>query len=414
MYTSVGQKLRQAREEQGHTLDDVAEVTHIRLHYLQAMEVGDFDALPSPVQKRGFLRAYAGFLGLDSKPLLEALERGPEPVFSPLVEETPAVQEPPAVPQEDEITPGKAEAKFAEIGGKLRAQREILGLSHEDVERHTHLRTHYLQALEAGNLKGLPSPVQGRGMLNNYAKFLGLDPEPLLLLFADGLQTRLAATHPERFEARPQQRRVRKPAGPVRRLFSRDFLLGSILVISLVVFAVWGVLQILSLRSARSSVPTPPSFAEVLLPSPSATEAATPTPTPNGGGTSIPAAGQPLPAEATQVNLTPEGQGPIQVQIIVRQRAWVRVTVDGEIALEGRVLPGSAYAYAGEEQVEILTGNGAGLQVIFNQQDLGALGLLGQVVQRIFTEDGLLTPTPSITPTPMDTPSASPTSTPGP
>ncbi|MGD2155529.1 MAG: DUF4115 domain-containing protein [Anaerolineales bacterium] len=414
MYKSVGQKLRHTREDQEYTLEEVAEETHIRLHYLQAMEVGDFDALPSPVQKRGFLRAYAGFLGLDSKPLLEALERGPEPVFSPIAEETPVAQEPPPVPRESEITLGEPEAKFEEIGRRLRAQREILGLSHEDVERHTHLRSHYLQALETGNMKGLPSPVQGRGMLNNYAKFLGLDPEPLLLLFADGLQSRLAAIHPERFETRPQQRRVRKPAGPLRRLFSRDVLLGSLLVISLVTFSVWGVLQILSLRSAQGPAPTPPSIAEVLLSSPTATEAPTLTPTPNDAEAPISVAEQPLLEEATQINLTPEGQGPIQVQIIVRQRAWVRVTIDGEIAFEGRVLPGSAYAYAGEEQIEILTGNGAGLQVIFNQQDLGALGLLGQVVQRSFTEEGVLTPTPSITPTPFDTPSFSPTPTAGP
>ena len=39
---------------------------------------------------------------------------------------------------------------------------------------------------------GLPSPVQGRGMLKNYADFLGLESDTLLLTFADGLQTGLA------------------------------------------------------------------------------------------------------------------------------------------------------------------------------------------------------------------------------
>ncbi len=89
--------------------------------------------------------------------------------------------------------PESAEAIFTEVGKLLLRQRELLGLSLEDIERHTHLRQHYLQALEAGDLEGLPSPVQARGMLNNYAAFLGMDPETLLLRFADGLQARLQA-----------------------------------------------------------------------------------------------------------------------------------------------------------------------------------------------------------------------------
>ena len=76
--------------------------------------------------------------------------------------------------------------------------------------------------------------------------------------------------------------------------------------------------------------------------------------------------------------------------MVVQQRTWMRVTVDGEVAFEGRVLPGSAYPFAGEERVELVTGNGAGLQVFFNQQDLGLLGLFGEVVQRVFTVQGVL------------------------
>ena len=53
----------------------------------------------------------------------------------------------------------------------------------------------YLQALEAGEFDHLPSSVQARGMLNNYAHFLDLDVDALLLTFAEGLQTqRLRAT----------------------------------------------------------------------------------------------------------------------------------------------------------------------------------------------------------------------------
>ena len=93
----------------------------------------------------------------------------------------------------------------------------------------------------------------------------------------------------------------------------------------------------------------------------------------------------------------------MRVCLSVHQRAWVRVIVDGEVAFEGRMLPGSAYAYDGSQQIEILTGNGAALQVFYNQRDLGRLGIYGEVVDRIFTLEGELLPTPTITPTPTAT-----------
>ena len=87
----------------------------------------------------------------------------------------------------------------------------------------------------------------------------------------------------------------------------------------------------------------------------------------------------------------------------------MRVSVDGDVEFEGRVIPGSAYTFAGENQIELLTGNGAALQVFFNETDLGVLGVYGEVVNRVFTTDGLLLPTPTITSTPTITPEPSPT-----
>ncbi len=61
----LGQLLRETREEKGMTLEEVEELTRIRLKYLQALEEGDYDALPTPGHVHGFLRSYALCLGLD-------------------------------------------------------------------------------------------------------------------------------------------------------------------------------------------------------------------------------------------------------------------------------------------------------------------------------------------------------------
>ena len=399
MSTSIGEQLRQAREARLLTLEQVARATHIRVHYLNALEAGDFTALPSAAQARGFLRAYAGFLGLDAESLLREFGEATTPRDPP----TSPVLQPASTPSPS----GSVEADqiFAELGRTLKQRRELLGLSLEDVERHTHLRRHYLRALEAGDLEGLPSPVQGRGMLNNYAIFLGLNSEQLLLRFAEGLQVRLAAKQAARQDSRPVSSRT-QPAPPsaLRRLFSGDVLIGVTVTLFLLFFVVWGTLRIFAVREEQPPQPTAPSIAEVLLASPTASLSPTPAPvTPTSASPPITFETQFAPTGEAAAALPATSPGNVQVYITVLQRAWMRVTVDGEVQFEGRVIPGSAYTFTGDSQVEVLTGNGAGLQVFYNQQNIGLLGEFGQVVNRIFTPQEILLPTPTITMTPTAT-----------
>lgn len=71
----VGDRLRQAREAQGLTLEQVEEITKIRRRYLQALEEEEYDQLPGEVFVRGFLRNYSQALGLDADEILTAAGR---------------------------------------------------------------------------------------------------------------------------------------------------------------------------------------------------------------------------------------------------------------------------------------------------------------------------------------------------
>lgn len=62
---SVGSMLREAREDHGIELDDVARDLRIRHSYLQAIEDGRFTDLPGVTYATGFLRTYAEHLDLD-------------------------------------------------------------------------------------------------------------------------------------------------------------------------------------------------------------------------------------------------------------------------------------------------------------------------------------------------------------
>ena len=66
----IGERLIEAREERGLTLQDAERDTRISRRYLQALEDERFDIIPAPVYARGFLRSYSQYLGLETAPLL--------------------------------------------------------------------------------------------------------------------------------------------------------------------------------------------------------------------------------------------------------------------------------------------------------------------------------------------------------
>jgi cytoskeletal protein RodZ len=71
----LGDLLKERRLEHKWTLEEVAEQTRIRQEFLEALEEGDYGALPSDVQTRGFIRTYGLVLRLDPEELLSLYRR---------------------------------------------------------------------------------------------------------------------------------------------------------------------------------------------------------------------------------------------------------------------------------------------------------------------------------------------------
>lgn len=64
---SFGDRLQREREMRGITLEEIAEATKIGTRSLRALEQQDFDKLPGGIFNKGFVRAYARYLGLDEE-----------------------------------------------------------------------------------------------------------------------------------------------------------------------------------------------------------------------------------------------------------------------------------------------------------------------------------------------------------
>ena len=311
------------------------------------------------------------------------------------------------------------------IGANLREKRESLGLSLSDVERQTRIREVYLFALEEGNLDDLPSTVQGRGMLSNYAGFMGLDSEAFLSKFAEALQQKRVETLPEEEVGipLPTAQVKEQPITGLKRLISPDLIFTGSLFLVFFVFIIWGSVQLVSINSSNSKETVVP-ISDILLASG----------TPN---TSALVTVEGATAEATEVvdtsfnttdnlqqTLSATQTGAIQLVIVAHHRAFMKITVDGKEQFNGRVVPGTIYSYTGDTAIVMLTGDGSALEVYYNQNDLGIIGNTGQVVNYQFTAKGstdlgalntatpVPTSAPTLTPVPTNTPTATPTSTP--
>src|ERR1700755_2846037 len=74
--STVAEQLRQAREAQKLTIQELAEITKIRSDHIRALEEGNFNVFSAPVYIRGFVRTYATLLKLDVTRIMDNLAGG--------------------------------------------------------------------------------------------------------------------------------------------------------------------------------------------------------------------------------------------------------------------------------------------------------------------------------------------------
>jgi cytoskeleton protein RodZ len=238
------------------------------------------------------------------------------------------------------------------LGERLRAARERAGLEVSALAQRTHVRRAYLEALEEGRFRDLPEDVYTRNFVRLYAVNVGLDPAPLLDLYArerldavgrstlerrldhdrreasgrsgaDEGASRPADRSPTRSPRPPRSARAPAPArlpawlGPT--------FATAVLVVFVVALAAWGVDRFFAGPSGTAATtPDTPSAS-----APAATDGDVPAPgdgAPSGDGAA--AAGGPLTGPGTAVDAI------VRVDIVT-DPPGAEVTVDG-FAVQGR------------------------------------------------------------------------------
>jgi cytoskeleton protein RodZ len=269
------------------------------------------------------------------------------------------------------------------FGENLRREREMRGVTLQEISAATKISGRFLQALEEEEFAKLPGGVFTRSFIRAYAKYLGLDEDRVLAEYqliaqpkADVDLSRLAVSH---LDARRERSR-----GPLLTLLLAVILVGGGYLLYRYSHPALGPAGGVTGPSAAPTPATPAS------PPPQATSA------PAAAPSSIPPAAERSAAPAQGVGgsgaLTgpsaaldsgalsvASAEGGLVLQVAATERAWVAVDADGRTVLQQVLNPGEIETLKAKESFDVTTGNAQGIVLTLNGETLKPLGRRGEV-----------------------------------
>lgn len=261
------------------------------------------------------------------------------------------------------------------------------------------IRPRLIEAIEEGALDRLPSAVFAQGLVQTYARFLGVDPAPYL----DAYQR--AAVVPAQAAVRPESpsiryRTERLPGFLVPAIIACLLLaLGGYLYQQYAAFVAGaGLAEARPPDSARYiPTPLPPSpTAPTLAAAQPATTLTPPAATPPAAPVAQPATPTPMPTPPPVP--TPTVPREIKIEAQFSGRVWTQVEADGTIVFSGIQNTGDKKTWIAKERLMLWAGNAGDVSVIYNGKSIGKLGAPGEVLKITWTANP--TPDSAVTSTP--------------
>jgi cytoskeleton protein RodZ len=292
------------------------------------------------------------------------------------------------------------------FGENLRREREMRGVSLEEISAATKISVRLLQAIENEDFAKLPGGIFTRSFIRSYSRYLGLDEEAVLGEY------QMAA--PARADIDLGRLSTSRPGG--QRSGSKTPLIA--LVLAAAMLAGGYALFRYSRRAAEISGPVPattfsapPTPAAQPSASPAATEAVPPgssgpplvassqsgptgNPSPQGAGPAPPAGTDSTAAGTSTAPQLPDTQGGLVLQIAATDRAWTAVEADGKMTLQRVLAPNEVVTFRARDSFDITTGNAQGVILTLNGETLKPLGRRGEVKSIHLTHNDVKNPAP--------------------
>lgn len=266
------------------------------------------------------------------------------------------------------------------FGDRLRREREMRGITLDEISESTKISRRHLEALEREHFDHLPGGVFNKGFVRAYARFLGIDEDQAVTDYslASNEQPEPEDKFPLEVHDEPD-----RELNPRRSHLPLVFALAALAGV-LIGYFFWLKSKPQSTRSAASVQQTPTEGQGPKTPlAPTATaETATAAPAPS------------KPEQQAQP-VVQEKKKPAEktffVVIKAKEDSWVSIIADGKSVIPGKILNADAEKLVkAARQIVLRTGNAGGIDVIFNGKPLGALGNENEPRTLTFNATGLV------------------------
>lgn len=294
------------------------------------------------------------------------------------------------------------------FGEKMRREREMRGVSLEEISSSTKIGTRSLKALEEEDFEKLPGGIFNKGFVRAYAHFLGLDEEQAVTDFEAAWRDYEADRRPVlNIPAESQEAEAEA---------SSNRLLTIALVVLLAVVAAGAVKFFWGKRAERTSQASIPQSQETSPPPASIggnspATASNPISEPaqsqktNSGlaesedsknstepSTNVVPSPAPTPMAPADLSSNPSSassNSAILLEVTAHEDSWLSVSADGKSLGQGILSAQKSRTIRANKEVRLRVGNVAGVEVSFNGKQVNVDGEPKQVKELIFTPDGL-------------------------
>lgn len=336
------------------------------------------------------------------------------------------------------------------FGERLRREREMRGITLDEIGAATKIGTRSLKAIEDEDFKKLPGGIFNKGFVRAYAKFLGISEEQAVAdyLAACGEGDETGEIDPaemlaQREELEAKSKAASKRAKELRELQSvhidseSGFPWMALVGLAIIIALAWGArlgysnyranrdAQAQAQREAEAKAQADALAAQTAAAQQAAQSAAQPQPDatmlPVSASTQPAIAAQPVTTPATAApkpdtkqqsspetsqktspktaELKPGGAdaspaappvkaGNFVVAINARRTTWISVTADGKHVMSGELSASTQKMVQAHDRITLKTGNAGGTDLSFNGKSLPALGADGQVREITINADG--------------------------
>ncbi|MGH9521324.1 MAG: helix-turn-helix domain-containing protein [Terriglobales bacterium] len=251
------------------------------------------------------------------------------------------------------------------FGEKLQREREMRGITLDEIAEATKIGTRSLRALEEQDFDKLPGGIFNKGFVRAYSKYLGIDEDQAVADYVEAVNDAQVAGKLSRPDVEPPPAALDDSTSePVRIPWTALICVALLIAVG---FAA---------RSYYAKFGWHKLFRK---PAPAQAAQITPAPRPAPPPVSVPSTPTPAAAQSTAAaNSTPPEDG-FTVKIHAKEIAWVEVEADGKLVVSENLAANADRVVQAARQVVIRTGNAGGIEVSENNKTLPPLGPRNEV-----------------------------------